>query len=74
MAFKISSDTIINDNAQFGSDLTLVNENGISYITETGAFTSSASGNDLYLGYGSSLVDITAPNVTYSSGNSNVPQ
>ena len=72
MAFKISSDTIINDNAQFGSDLTLVNENGISYITETGAFTSSASGNDLYLGYGSSLVDITAPNVTYSSGNSNV--
>jgi hypothetical protein len=71
MAFKISSDTIINDNAQFGSDLTLVNENGISYITNPGAFTSSASGNDLYLGYGSSLVDITAPNVTYSSGNSN---
>lgn len=72
MAFKISNDTIINDSAQFGSDLTLVNEDGISYITETGAFTSDASGNSIYLGYGSSLVDVTAPNVTFSSGNSNV--
>lgn len=72
MAFKISNDIIINDSAQFGSDLTLVNEDGISYITETGAFTSDATGNSLYLGYGSSLVDVTAPNVTYSSGNSNV--
>jgi hypothetical protein len=72
MAFKISSDTIINDNVQLGSDLTLVNENGISYITNPGALTSSASGHALYLGYGSSLIDITAPNVTYSSGISNV--
>lgn len=72
MAFKISSDTIINDNVQFASDLTLVNENGISYITNSGALTSSAAGHELYLGYGSSLVELTVPDVDYSTGVSNL--
>ena len=68
MAFKISSDIIINDSSQFPEGTNITNLSGV----DSGSFSSSASGHTKDFGWGTSLVELTAPNVTYSSGNSNV--
>lgn len=68
MAFKISSDIIINDSSQFPEGTNITNLSGV----DSGSFSSSASGHTKNLGWGTSLVELTAPDVDYSTGVSNI--
>jgi len=68
MAFKISSDIIINDSSQFPEGTIITNLSGV----DSGGFSSTASGHTKNFGWGTSLVELTAPNVDYSTGVSNI--
>lgn len=68
MAFKISSDIIINDSSQFAEGTDVTNLFGV----DSGGFISTASGHTKNFGWGTSLVELTAPDVDYSTGVSNI--
>jgi len=68
MAFKTSGGIVINDSAGYDEYATVVNTSGI----DSGGFISTASGHTKNLGWGTSLVELTAPDVDYSTGVSNI--
>ena len=68
MAFKIGSKTVVHDEGHTGIDI----EGHTATIGASNALSGDSSGHVLNFNNTSQIIEVTAPDITYSSGKSNV--